>query len=88
MYNVSECDPEVTSTVQMDGIAYESDNFVAILVKDDGVLQLFHKTDIPTMGLMVKQLTTRFAQLVNENYSKEEIKGLADFLGDNFMEVK
>lgn len=47
-------------TVVMDGNVYSSDEFVAILAKEDGNHSMFYRTDPLTLGIAIKMLTERF----------------------------
>jgi len=74
-------------TVQMDGEVKESQDFVAILSKDNGDASLFYCTDALTLGMAMKMVAKAFITEMNE-LSDEERSQIEEILGDAFIKEK
>ena len=74
-------------TVQMDGEVKESQDFVAILAKDNGDVSLFYCTDALTLGMAMKSIAKAFITEMNK-LSDEERSQIEEILGDAFIKEK
>jgi hypothetical protein len=71
-------------TVRMDGLLYESQDFVAILSKDNGDASIFYNTDALTLGMAMKMIAKEFVTCVSECTPSEQ-QEIQAILGDAFI---
>lgn len=69
--------------VQMDGQGYVSDDFVCIMVQENGDTSLFYNTDALTLGMGMKMIARAFVESMN-NLSDEERDMVTRILGNQF----
>lgn len=74
-----------TCKVKLDGVEFESNDFVAILAKDNGDASLFYCTDALTLGMAMKLVARSFI-IEMEKLSDDERQSIAYILGDNAIE--
>lgn len=67
-------------TVRMDGVLHESDDFVAVIAKENGDAEIFFNTDALTLGMAMKMAAKAFTECM-VNCSEEEQKEISDILG-------
>ena len=68
-------------TVEMDGKTTTSDDFVAILSKENGDASIFYSTDALTLGMAMKMVARAFVECMNE-CTEEERAEILDVLGE------
>lgn len=73
-----------TCTIEMDGNTTISNDFVAVLSKDNGDASIFYNTDALTLGMAVKMVARAFVTCIHE-CSEQERKEITDILGDAFI---
>ena len=73
----------VACTVRMDGEERTSDDFVAILSKEDGNASIFYNTDALTLGMAMKMIARCFAEAM-QALSEEERSMVQEALGYDF----
>jgi hypothetical protein len=61
-----------TCIVRMDGDLCESDDFVAILSKEDGDIAIFYNTDALTLGLAFKLVAKEFVKCAEQCTPSEQ----------------
>ena len=71
-------------TVTMDGKTHESDDFVAILARENGDASIFYNTDALTLGMAMKMVAKSFVDAMNELTEEERIS-IQEVLGDAFV---
>lgn len=71
----------------MDGATRESQDFVAVLAKDNGDASLFYCTDALTLGMAMKMVAKAFITEMNE-VSEEEREQIELILGDAFIKER
>ena len=76
-----------TCTVRMDGQVHSSDDFVAILSKENGDASIFYNTDALTLGMAMKMIAKQFVECVNECTPQEQ-QEIEAILGDAFIKEK
>lgn len=64
--DVMEETDDSACTVYMDGEAFQSDEFVTVLVDKDKGAHLFFNTDVLTLGQAIQMLARRYEQLMSE----------------------
>lgn len=67
--------------ITMDGTTHSSDDFVAILSKENGDASIFYNTDALTLGMSMKLIAKTFVEALSE-LSEEERAMVNDVLGD------
>ena len=73
--------------VVMDGKGYVSDDFVAILAKENGDASIYYNTDALTLGMAMKMVAKHFVESM-AMLSDEERESVEQILGDAFMSPK
>lgn len=74
-------------TVQMDGKEHQSEDFVAILSKENGDASLFYQTDALTLGMAMKMVAKAFITEMNE-LSEDQRDEVENILGDAFIKER
>ena len=74
-------------TIRMDNELHESDDFVAILSKDNGDASIYYNTDALTLGMAVKMTAKAFIECMNE-CSQEDRDEITAILGEAFVAEK
>lgn len=80
-------DNKISCTVEMDGKTTTSDDFVAILSKENGDASIFYNTDALTLGMAMKMVARAFVECMNE-CSEQERAEITDVLGAAFVADK
>lgn len=80
-------DNKIMCTVIMDGNTTQSDDFVAILSKENGDAAIFYNTDALTLGMAVKMVARAFVECMH-NCTEEERAEITDILGEAFVADK
>lgn len=75
--------PPVCS-VRMDGEFTESDDFVAILSRENGDASIYYNTDALTLGMAMKMVAKEFVRCVSECTPTEQ-QEIEAILGDAFI---
>ena len=70
----------ISCTVEMDGKTTTSDDFVAILSKENGDAHIFYATDALTLGMAMRMVTRAFVECMNECTEQERAE-IAEILG-------
>jgi hypothetical protein len=70
----------ISCTVEMDGKTTTSDDFVAILSKENGDASIFYNTDALTLGIAMRMVTRAFVECMNECAEQERAE-IAEVLG-------
>ena len=78
-------DNKIMCTVEMDGKVTQSDDFVAILSKENGDAAIFYNTDALTLGMAMKIYTVTITAV---NECEEERAEITDVLGSAFIADK
>ena len=78
---------KISCTVEMDGKTTASDDFVAILSKENGDASIFYNTDALTLGMAMKMVTRAFVECMNE-CSEQERTEITEVLGTAFVADK
>lgn len=73
----------ISCEVHMDGEGFVSDDFVCILVKENGDTSFFYNTDALTLGMGMKMIARAFVESMN-NLSEEEREMVTSILGNAF----
>ena len=73
-----------TCTVEMDGNTTKSNDFVAVLSKENGDASIFYNTDALTLGMAVKMVARAFVTCIHE-CTEQERKEITDILGEAFV---
>lgn len=71
-------------TVEMDGKKHSSDDFVAILSRENGDASFFFNTDALTLGMAVKMVTRAFVETASQ-LTEEERQEIIEVLGEAFV---
>ena len=74
----------IRCVVEMDGVGHETDDFVAILTKENGDASIFYNTDALTLGMAVKMVARAFVECMHE-CSEEEQAEITEILGTAFI---
>lgn len=74
----------VSCTVVMDGKEYTSDDFVAILSKENGDASIFYNTDALTLGMAMKMVAKSFVDAAMQ-LSEEERASIQEILGEAYV---
>lgn len=72
-----------TVTVVMDGKEHSSNDFVAILAKDNGDAAIFYNTDAMTLGMAMKMVSRAFVDAM-DNLPEDERRSISEVLSGNF----
>lgn len=80
-------DTKISCTVEMDGKVTTSDDFVAILSKENGDASIFYNTDALTLGMAMKMVARAFVECMNE-CSEQERTEITEVLGAAFVADK
>lgn len=78
---------KITCTVEMDGKTTTSDDFVAILSKENGDASIFYNTDALTLGMAMKMVARAFVECMDKCPEKER-KEITEILGAAFVADK
>ena len=71
---------KITCTVEMDGKTTTSDDFVAILSKENGDASIFYNTDALTLGMAMKMVARAFVECMDKCPEKER-EEITEILG-------
>ena len=75
---------EDSCVVVLDGEIFQSDDFVAILTKENSDASIYFKTDAMTLGMAIKMVTRAFVQVMND-CTQEERDEITSILGSAFV---
>ena len=75
---------KIMCTVEMDGKTTQSDDFVAILSKENGDASIFYNTDALTLGMAMKMVARAFVECMNM-CTEEERTEITEVLGAAFI---
>ena len=78
---------KISCTVEMDGKTTVSDDFVAILSKENGDASIFYNTDALTLGMAMKMVARAFVECMDE-CSEQERTEITEVLGTAFVADK
>lgn len=78
---------KIFCTVEMDGKTTASDDFVAILSKENGDASIFYNTDALTLGMAMKMVARAFVECMDECTEQERAE-ITDVLGAAFVADK
>lgn len=78
---------KITCTVEMDGKTTASDDFVAILSKENGDASIFYNTDALTLGMAMKMVARAFVECMDKCPEKER-EEITEILGAAFVADK
>ncbi len=78
---------KITCTVEMDGKTTTSDDFVAILSKENGDASIFYNTDALTLGMAMKMVARAFVECMDK-CSEKEREEITEILGAAFVADK
>lgn len=78
---------KITCTVEMDGKTTTSDDFVAILSKENGDASIFYNTDALTLGMAMKMAARAFVECMDKCPEKER-EEITEILGAAFVADK
>lgn len=78
---------KITCTVEMDGKTTTSDDFVAILSKENGDASIFYNTDALTLGMAMKMVARAFVECIDKCPEKER-EEITEILGAAFAADK
>ena len=71
---------KISCTVEMDGKSTTSDDFVAILSKENGDASIFYNTQALTLGMEMKMVATAFVECMDKCPEKER-EEITEILG-------
>ena len=80
-------DNKISCTVEMDGKTTTSDDFVAILSKENGDASIFYNTDALTLGMAMKMVARAFVECMDKCPGKER-EEITEILGAAFVADK
>ena len=80
-------DNKISCTVEMDGKTTTSDDFVAILSKENGDASIFYNTDALTLGMAMKMVARAFVECMDK-CSEKEREEITEILGAAFVADK
>lgn len=80
-------DNKISCTVEMDGKTTTSDDFVAILSKENGDASIFYNTDALTLGMAMKMVARAFVECMDKCPEKER-EEITEILGAAFVADK
>lgn len=78
---------KIICTVEMDGKTTTSDDFVAILSKENGDASIFYNTDALTLGMAMKMVARAFVECIDKCPEKER-EEITEILGAAFVADK
>ena len=78
---------KISCTVKMDGKSTTSDDFVAILSKENGDASIFYNTDALTLGMAMKMVARAFVECMDKCPEKER-EEITEILGAAFVADK
>ena len=78
---------KITCTVEMDGKTTTSNDFVAILSKENGDASIFYNTDALTLGMAMKMVARAFVECMDKCPEKER-EEITEILGATFVADK
>ena len=78
---------KITCTVEMDGKTTISDDFVAILSKENGDASIFYNTDALTLGMAMKMVARACVECMDKCPEKER-EEITKILGAAFVADK
>ena len=78
---------KITCIVEMDGKTTTSDDFVAILSKENGDASIFYNTDALTLGMAMKMVARAFVECMDKCPEKER-EEITEILGAAFAADK
>ena len=78
---------KISCTVEMDGKSTTSDDFVAILSKENGDASIFYNTDALTLGMAMKMVARAFVECMDKCPEKER-EDITEILGAAFVADK
>ena len=78
---------KISCTVEMEGTSTTSDDFVAILSKENGDASIFYNTDALTLGMAMKMVARAFVECMNDCTEQERTE-ITDVLGAAFIADK
>lgn len=78
---------KITCAVEMDGKTTTSDDFVAILSKENGDASIFYNTDALTLGMAMKMVARAFVECMDKCPEKER-EEITEILGAAFVADK
>ena len=81
----NQADNVMSCTVVMDGEETTSEDFVAILVKENGDTGIFYNTDALTLGMSMKMIASAFCNAMAE-LPEEDREAIRGILGGNVGE--
>lgn len=70
--------------VVMNGEGFVSDDFVAILSREDGSASIFYNTDALTLGMAMKMVAKSFVEAMGQ-LTYEERQNIQEVLGDSYV---
>lgn len=73
-----------TCTINMDGNEHVSDDFVAILTRENGDASLFYNTDALTLGMAMKMVAKAFVDAMHQ-LTEDERQSIQEVLGESFV---
>lgn len=71
-------------TIRMDGELHDSQDFVAILGRENGDASIFYNTDALTLGMAMKMVAKEFVTCVSTCTPSEQLE-IQSILGDAFI---
>jgi len=71
-------------TVTLDGVTTQSDDFVAVLAKENGDASIAYNTDALTMGMAMKMVAKSFIECMDACTEKERAE-ITEILGTAFI---
>ena len=78
---------KISCTVEMDGKSTTSDDFVAILSKENGDASIFYNTDALTLGMAMKMVARAFVECMDA-CTEQEREEITEILGAAFAADK
>lgn len=87
--NIKETPADLTAacTVTMDGANHTSDDFVAVLSKENGDASIFYNTDALTLGMAMKMIAKAFVECLDQCTESERTE-ITEILGSAFVADK
>lgn len=77
-------DESTRCVVIMDKKKHSTNDFVAVLTKENGDASIFYNTDALTLGMAFKMIARAFVDCMN-NCTEEEREEISDILGTAFI---
>jgi len=78
-----EVEQTTKCTVLMDGVWHKSDDFVAVVCKENGDAALYFNTDALTLGMALQMITRAYTNSLH-SLSKADRQSVVDILGKEF----